>query len=144
MFWRRDVWHLADAELQKRLALVRRQSAESEPWLDLLELALGESRDGAGWQDAAPTPPPERPVKTPLLFRAHLTVDRRTVRRYVHRLLERAELRLPRLDVAAFLEAAVCQDDARVDALAAGGGPHPVRVGAQVAVVPRVPGGAWG
>ncbi len=116
MFWRRDVRHLANAELQKRLALVRRQSAESEAWLDLLELALGESRDGAGWQDAAPTPPPERPVKTPLLFRAHLTVDRRTVRRYVHRLLERAEF--------------------RIDALAAGGDPHPVRVVAQMAVLP--------
>src|SRR2546429_5255547 len=125
MFWRRDVRHLANAELQKRLVEVRRQSAESEAWLDLLELALGESRDGAGWRDAAPTPPPERPVKTPLLFRAHLTVDRRTARRYVHRLLERAGLRLPRLDVAAFLEAAVCQDDARIDALAAGGGPPP-------------------
>src|SRR5205809_6361272 len=136
MFWRRDVRHLADAELQKRLALVRRQSAESEPWLDLVGLALGESRDGAGWRDAAPTPPPQRPVKTPLLFRAHLTVDRRTARRYVHRLLERAELRLPRLDVAAFLEAAVCQDDGRIDALAAGGGPHPARGGAPMAGVP--------
>src|SRR6266496_208998 len=136
MFWRRDVRHLANAELQKRLVEVRRQSAEAEAWLDLLELALGESRDGAGWQDAAPPPPPERPVKTPLLFRAHLTVDRRTVRRYVHRLLERAELRLPRLDVAAFLEAAVCQDDARVDALAVGSDPHPLRVVAQMAVLP--------
>ena len=136
MFWRRDVRHLASAELQKRLVEARRQSAESEVWLDLLELALGESRDGAGWQDAAPPPPPQRPVKTPLLFRAHLTVDRRTARRYVHRLLERAELRLPRLDVAAFLEAAVCQDDGRIDALAAGGDPHPVRVVAQMAVLP--------
>src|SRR5256885_869611 len=129
MFWRRDVRHLANAELQKRLVEARRQSAESEAWLDLLELALGESRDGAGWRDAAPPPPPQRPVKTPLLFRAHLTVNRRTARRYVHRLLERAELRLPRLDVAAFLEAAVCQDDARIDALAAGGGPPPPRGG---------------
>src|SRR5204862_7226421 len=142
MFWRRDVRHLANAELQKRLALARRQSAESEAWLDLLELALGESRDGAGWQDAAPTPPPERPVKTPLLFRAHLTVDRRTVRRYVHRLLERAELRLPRLDVAAFLEAAVCQDDARIDALAAGGDPPPLRGGAAAGGRALLPAGA--
>src|SRR5256885_7548204 len=114
MFWRRDVRHLENAELQKRLALVRRQSAESEAWLDLLELALGESRDGAGWRDAAPTPPPERPVKTPLLFRAHLTVDRRTARRYVHRLLGRGGVRLPRLDGAAFLLAAVLPDEARV------------------------------
>ena len=142
MFWRRDVRHLANAELQKRLALVRRQSAESEPWLDLLELALGESRDGAGWQDAAPTPPPERPAKTPLLFRAHLTVDRRTARRYVQRLLQRAAARadgawgLRRIDVAAVIEAAVCQDDARIDALAAGGDPHPLRVVAQMAALP--------
>ena len=92
MLWRRDVRHLANAELQKRLALVRRQSAESEAWLDLVELALSESRDGAGWQDAAPGPQPERPVKTPLLFRAHLTVDRRVARRYMHRLLKRAGL----------------------------------------------------
>src|SRR5207249_6697825 len=136
MLWRRDVRHLANAELQKRLALVRRQSAESEAWLDLVELALSESREGAGWQNAAPTPPPERPVKTPLLFRAHLTVDRRTARRYVHRLLERAGLSLLRLDVAELLEAAVCQDDGRIDALAAGGDPHPVRVVAQMAVLP--------
>src|SRR5207247_10729346 len=104
-----------------------------EPWRDVVAVGLGESRDGAGWQDAAATPPPERPVKTPLLFRAHLTVDRRTAGRYVHRRLERAGLRLPRLDVAAFLEAAVCQDDARVDALAAGGVPQPARGVAQVA-----------
>ena len=142
MLWRRDVRHLANAELQKRLALVRRQSAESEAWLDLLELALGESRDGAGWQDAAPTPPPERPAKTPLLFRAHLTVDRRTARRYVQRLLQRAAARadgawgLRRIDVAAVIEAAVCQDDARIDALAAGGDPHPLRVVAQMAALP--------
>src|SRR5712691_10216516 len=119
MLWRRDVRHLANAELQKRLVEVRRQSAEAEAWLDLLELALSESRDGAGWQDAAPKPPPDRPVKTPLLFRAHLTVDRRAARRYVDRLLKRVAaradgaglgLRPRRLDVAALLEAAVCQD----------------------------------
>src|SRR5256885_720460 len=120
MFWRRDVRHLANAELQKRLVEARRQSAESEAWLDLLELALGESRDGVGWRDAAPAPPPQRPVKTPLLFRGHLTVNRRPPRRYVHRLLERAGLRLPRPDVAAFLEAAVCQGDARIAAPPAG------------------------
>src|SRR2546429_5770873 len=120
MFWRRDVRHLANAELQKRLVEVRRQSAESEAWLDLLELALVESRDGAGWRDAAPTPPPERPVKTPLLFCAHLTVDRRTARRYVHRLLERAGVRLPRLDVAAFLEGAGRPEHAPIDDPAAG------------------------
>src|SRR5256885_17015601 len=114
MLWRRDVRHLANAELQKRLALVRRQSAESEAWLDLLELALGESRDGAGWQDAAPTPPPERPVKTPLLVPAHPTVGRRTPRRYVHRLLEPAGVRLSRPDAAAFPQAAAFQDDARI------------------------------
>src|SRR5256885_12492223 len=99
MFWRRDVRHLANAELQKRLVEARRQSAESEAWLDLLELALGESREGVGWRDAAPPPPPQRPVQTPLLFRAHLTVDRRTARRYVHPLLQPAGLRPPRLDV---------------------------------------------
>ena len=138
MLWRRDVRHLANAELQKRLALVRRQSAESEAWLDLVELALSESRDGAGWQDAAPTPQPERPVKTPLLFRAHLTVDRRVARRYMHRLLKRAGLGPRGLDVAGLLEAAICQDDARIDALAAGGGgdPHALRVVAQMAALP--------
>src|SRR5437660_720511 len=138
MLWRRDVRHLANAELQKRLALVRRQSAESEVWLDLVELALSESRDGAGWHDAAPTPPPERPVKTPLLFRAHLTVDRRVARRYMHRLLKRAGLGPRGLDAAGLLEAAICQDDARIDALAAGGGgdPHALRVVAQMAALP--------
>src|SRR3989440_11053277 len=92
MLWRRDVRHLANAELQKRLALVRRQSAESEAWLDLVELALSESRDGAGGQDAAPTPQPERPVKTPVVFRAHLTVGRRVAPRFMPRPLKRAGL----------------------------------------------------
>ena len=63
MLWRRDVRHLANAELQKRLALVRRESAEAEAWLDLVELALSEGRDGAGWQDA----PPMGPSRTELL-----------------------------------------------------------------------------
>src|SRR5207245_11773745 len=92
MLWRRDVRHLANAELQKRLALVRRQSAESGAWLDLVELALSESRDGAGWQDAAAGPQPERPVKTPVWFRAPRTVDRRGARRYVHRVFRRCGL----------------------------------------------------
>src|SRR5437879_9425536 len=122
--------HARNVETQTRVAEVRRARPESEAWLGLLEAALGESEDGARWEAAVPKPAADRPVKAPLLSRAEITVDGRAARGWVRRLLRRAvPVAARRLDGLALLEAAVCQDDARVDALArtAGAEPQPDR-----------------
>src|SRR2546422_8779485 len=114
---------------QSRVAEVRRARPEAEAWLGLLEAALGESEDGARWEAAVPKPAADRPVKAPLLSRAEIAVDGRAARGWVSGLVRRAvPVRARRLDALALLEAAVCQDDERVDALArtAGAEPPPV------------------
>ena len=131
--------HARNVETQTRLAEVRRARPESEAWLGLLEAALGESEDGARWEAAVPKPAADRPVKAPLLSRAEITVDGRAARGWVRRLLGRAvPVGTRRIDGLALLEAAVCQDDTRVDALArtAGTEPQPVRVAGQMAALP--------
>ena len=123
--------HARNVETQSRVAEVRRARPEAEAWLGLLEAALGESEDGARWEAAVPKPAADRPVKAPLLSRAEIAVDGRAARGWVSRLLRRAvPVRTQRIDALALLEAAVCQDDERVDALArtAGAEPQPVRV----------------
>ncbi len=130
-----------NVELQERLAQARRDNPEAEAWLGLLEAALGESEDGARWEAAVPQLVADRPVKAPLLSHAPLTVDHRAVRVWVRRLLGLA----PQvngakrgMDGLALLEAAVCQDDTRLDALAAAAGAdaQAVRVVGQMAAVP--------
>ena len=114
-------------------------SSDLEAWLGLLEAALGETEDGARWEAAVPKPAADRPVKAPLLSRAEITVDGRAARGWVRRLLGRAvPVGTRRIDGLALLEAAVCQDDTRVDALArtAGTEPQPVRVAGQMAALP--------
>src|SRR5881628_80089 len=127
-----------NVELQQHLAAAHRESPESETWLGLLEAALAESEDGAGWEAAVPTPAPDRPAKAPLLAHARITVDGRAVRRWVGRLLKRARQDGKRIDAVALLEAAVCQDDGRVEAqaAAAGAAAPALRVVGQMAAVP--------
>jgi FdhE protein len=110
-------------------------------WLGLLELALGESEDGAVARSAVPQPAAHRPVKAPVLCGAQITVHGRAARGWVRGLLERAARTnggRRRIDGLALLEAAVNQDDARVDALAAEAGAEPrvVRVVGQMAALP--------
>jgi len=126
-----------NVEIDERLAQARRENPEAEAWLGLLEAALDESEDGARWEAAVPQAAADRPVKAPLLSRAHLTVDGRMVRKWVRRLLD-MNGKGRDVDGVALLEAAVCQDDARSDALAASAGadPHAVRVVGQMAAVP--------
>src|SRR5207249_4521444 len=76
--------------VQERLAQARRDNPEAEAWLGLLEAALDESEDGARWEAAVPPVAADRPVKAPLLCRAQVTVDGRTVRTWVRRLLDLA------------------------------------------------------
>jgi FdhE protein len=125
------------------VAVARRDNPESEAWLGLLEAALGESEDGAVWEAAVPTAAAERPIKAPVLSQAQITVDGRAGRSWVRRLLKLTPQVNPRrIDGLELLEAALCHDDARIDALAAAGGegedadPHALRVLGQMAVLP--------
>src|SRR5436190_2008918 len=120
------LWPLArprrtrNVAVQERLAQARRDNPEAETWLGLLEAALDESEDGARWEAALPSVAADRPVKAPLLCRAQVRVDGRTVRTWVRHLLDLApQVNGGRRDMdgLALLAAAVCQDDARSDAL---------------------------
>jgi len=147
--------HLA-AEQAQRLADVRQKNPESETWLALVEAALAESQDATTWDTAVPAPVDGRPARAPLLHGAEVGVNRRSASRFVRHLSRLAGLdgAAHRLDALDLLEAAIRQDDARIDALAAGD-PSTLRVVAQVAVVPLLracartiasevsPGGAW-
>jgi len=133
--------HPRNVEIQQRVAGARRDNPESEPWLGLLEAALGETEDGALWEAAVPTPAAERPVKAPVLSHAQITVDGRAARGWVRRLVKlapRPPVNLRRIDGLELLEAGVCHDDARIDALAAAGEaePHALRVVGQMAALP--------
>lgn len=126
-------------DIQQRVAQARRDSPESEAWLGLLEAALGESEDGAVWEAAVPRPAVDRPVKAPLLSRAQITIDGRAARGWVRRLLKLAgQANGRRIDGVALLEAALCQDDTHLDALAATAGAEAqvVRVVGQMAALP--------
>ena len=129
--------HLA-AEQAQRLADVRRKNPESETWLALVEAALVESQDATNWDVAVSAFADGRPVRAPLLHRAELTVHSRSVSRFVRRLSQLAGLdgALRRwINPVQLLEAAICQDDARIDALTTTD-PPALRVVAQVATVP--------
>ena len=128
-----------NVEIQERVAAVRRDHPESEAWLSLLEAALGESETGVTWSAAVPTPASERPIKAPVLSHNEITVDARAARSWVRRLLKLTPAVNPRrIDGLALIEAAVCHDDARIDALAVEGGvePQALRVLGQMAALP--------
>ncbi len=128
-----------NVELERQVALARREHPESAPWLSLLEAALSESAAGARWDAVAPRPAVDRPVKAPLLAHADITIPGRLVRGWVRRLLKLAALTNGRrIDPVTLLQAAVRQDDAAIDALARSGGvdPQALRVAGQMAAVP--------
>src|SRR5204863_110962 len=128
-----------NVELEERVAAVRHETPESDPWLKLLEAALAESETSAVWETAVPKPAAERPAKAPLLSHIRIMLDAPAPRGWVRRLLE---LALPaaarKIDAIALLEAALCHDDARIDGLARSGGADPavLRVAGQVALLP--------
>jgi FdhE protein len=132
--------HARNVEIQERVAAARRETPESEVWLGLLDAALDESEGGATtWEAAVPTPVADRPVKAPALSRTRVTLDGRAARGWVRRLLKLTPTVNPRrIDGLALLEAAVCFDDARIDALAgtADVEPHILRVLGQMAALP--------
>jgi len=132
--------HARNLEVQERVAAARRETPESEVWLGLLEAALDESEGGATtWDGAVPTPVADRPVKAPALSRTQVTLDGPAARGWVRSLLKLTPTVNPRrIDGLALLEAAVCYDDARIDAMAATAGaePHALRVLGQMAALP--------
>ena len=133
MLWPRTRRRQLDAEQAQRLAEVRQKRPESATWLALVEAALAET---------PPSPAPvlahDRAVRAPLLHGAEITIHPGSARRFVRRLAQLAGLNgaAHRIDPIDLLEAAIRQDDARVDALAASGDPATLRVVAQVAAVP--------
>jgi len=138
MLWPAARVRRLDTEIARRLAHVRQNNPESETWLALVEAALAETADVGRWRAAIPAPTADRPARAPLLQGAEIAVDSRAVRRFVRRLADIAALNggaLDRLDAVEVVEAAVCQDDARIDALASGD-PSALRVVAQVAALP--------
>lgn len=140
MLWSSSGRRQLAAEQARRLADVRRKKPESATWLALVEAALAESADAATW-DAVPAPVNGRPARAPVLHGAKLDVDRRSANRFVRHLaglagLDGAARRLNALDL---LEAAVRQDDARIDAIVTGD-PSTLRVVAQLAALPLLRG----
>jgi FdhE protein len=130
-----------NVEIEERLAQARRANPEAEVWLALLQAALGEGEDGATWGAAVPQVAAERPVKAPLLSHTRVAVDARAIRTWVRRLLRIARQENGRgagIDALALVEAALCQDDARIDALSAAttAEPKAVRVVGQIATLP--------
>ena len=97
------------------------------------------------------SPGTDRPDGAPLLHGATITIEGRHARRWVSGLLEHlsgaaadgdarpgSRARPGQVDAAVLLEAAICQDDARLDAQAAiaDADPHALRVVAQMAALP--------
>src|SRR6266545_1343614 len=143
MLWPRTGRRHLAAEQAQRLADVRQKNPESETWLALVEAALAESQDATTWDAVVSAPMDSRPARAPLLHRAEVGVHRRSASRFVRRLAGLAGLdgggAAHRLDALDLLEAAIRQDDARIDALATGD-PSLLRVVAQVAAVPLLRG----
>jgi FdhE protein len=139
MLWSRTGRRHLAAEQAQRLADVRQKHPESETWLALVEAALAESQDAATWDAAVRAQGHGRRAGAPLLHGAELGVNGRAARRFVRRLAQLAGLdggsSAHHLDARELLEAAIRQDDARIDALATGD-PSTLRVVAQVAAVP--------
>jgi len=133
--------HARNVAVLERLAAVRRDNPESEAWLGLLDAALAESETSGTWEAAVPTAAAGRPVKAPVLSHAEITIDAGAARSWVRRLLKLTPTPTAtarRIDGLALLEAAVCHDDARIDALAAAAGAEApaLRVLGQMAALP--------
>ena len=125
------------ADQAQRLADLRQKNPESETWLTLVEAALTESQDATTWDTTVRSVPDGRPARAPLLHGAEVNVHARSANRFVRQLAQLAGVNgaARRLDALGLLEAAIRQDDARIDAFAAVD-PSVLRVVAQVAVVP--------
>jgi formate dehydrogenase maturation protein FdhE len=118
-----------NVDVERRVAEVRRDQPEAEAWLGILEAALAESENGGAWDATVPRPlpPPGRPVRAPLLYRAHITLDEGQIRKWVRHLAAAARAHVGPVDGTTLFAAGVRQDDLESPAL---------RVVAQMAVLP--------
>jgi FdhE protein len=111
--------HVANPQLAQRLDQVRGQNPEAERWLGLVEAAFAEADASEAWADAVLTVAEERPVRAPILHQSQIGVRRRPLQRWFRQVSELAlDGTARRLEPAEVLEAAICQDDARIDAIA--------------------------
>jgi len=109
--------HVSNPQLAQRVDQVRSQNPESERWLGLVEAAFAEAASSESWADAVLTIAADRPARAPLLHQAHIALRGRALHRWFRDVLELAlDGSSPRgLEPAELLEAAICQDDERLD-----------------------------
>ena len=132
--------HVANPQLAQRIDQVRGQNPESERWLGLVEAGFAEAQAGEAWANAAVGIAPDRPVRAPLLHHARITVRGRVLHRWCRDVLELAleGARSRDLEPVQLLEAAICQDDERIDGIAQNAGIDvaSLRVIAQMTALP--------
>ena len=132
--------HVANPQLTQRADQVRTQNPEAERWLGLVEAAFAEAGSDEAWGNAILTVATERLVRAPLLHQAQIAVRRRTVQRWFREVFELADVDHSdrALEPVELLEAAICQDDEHIDAVAQAAGIEPptLRVVAQLAALP--------
>lgn len=120
--------HVTNPQLSQRSALIRQQNPESERWLRLVEAAFAEADESEAWADAELTVASERPVHAPLLHQSQIAVRQRALHRWVRKVLDLATADAS-LEPVELVEAAVCQDDSRLETPA-------LRVVAQMTALP--------
>src|SRR5262245_6055767 len=118
-------WH----DIRGRLESLAHQYPEWQPSLPLWPTMLY-ALDDPVWEEAVPPPCPDRPATAPLLAGVVCHVDARRVSRWVYSLTKLAgqntapgqaallRVNFHQEDVLALLEAALCQEHARLTALA--------------------------
>ena len=139
------IWH----DIRGRLDDLAHHYPEWQPSLQLWQAVLY-ALDDPVWEEAVPQPCRDRPAAAPLLAGMVCYVDARRVDRWVRSLAKLARqntapgqaallrVNFHQEDVLALLEAALCQDQARLTALAEGLGTHPHALAAiaHLAVMP--------
>jgi FdhE protein len=136
-----------DGSNARRLEQMTFSHPEWRPWLEVLGRALGEADDPV-WQSFVPPARASRGATVPLLAEAAIGVDPGTVRRWVHLLFgtaagvgystafRMAETGVGSSEAVAILEAAVCQDAARLRELAGSAPSHAFGAIAGLAALP--------
>src|SRR5262245_6804850 len=117
-------WH----DIRGRLESLAHQYPEWQPALPLWQAILY-ALDDSVWEDAVPQPCPDRPAAAPLLAGLVCYVDAHKVGRWMRSLAKLARqhtapgqaallrVHFQQDDVLALLEAALCQESARLTAL---------------------------
>jgi FdhE protein len=138
-------WH----DIRQRLESLAQQYPEWQPSLQLWQATLY-ALDDPVWEETIPQVCPDRPAAAPLLTGMACHVDARRIGRWVRSLVKLArqntapgqaallQVHFHQEHVLALLEAALCQDHARLTALAEDLGTHPHALAAiaHLAVIP--------